>query len=234
MITCNVYINLHTTANPNGEIRGQVWRVLREGYNIVMDGLQQKPVVITTARGAGIVSIDRDETNVHYMIVATNITMTSAHFHSGLKGESGPVVYDLSTAFTNNGAFGYWKSTDATAFTSVHARQFLGDSIYVNIHTAANANGEIRGQAVRQYMAQSATGIKNAARNTAFELYPNPAHNMIFVGTDQNIRISDMMGKTILEQAAGGNIDISGLQPGMYFIHVNGKTLNGTKAFVKQ
>ncbi len=236
MVKGNIYINLHTTANPGGEIRGQLYRVAREGYNMILSGLQETPPVVTTARGGGIVSIDRDETNVHYLVAASNIVITGAHFHAGAKGESGPVVYALTTAFINNGAAGYWKSTDATPFTSIHAREFAKDSIYINLHTATNPNGETRSQASRQYNTQSSgSGINSGANGfSPVILYPNPAVNEIYVNSATSLKIMDAFGKTVSDHLSSGKIDISNLQSGLYFIIIEEQGAVYTKSFVKQ
>lgn len=55
-----------TAANPNGEIRGQVYRLAREGYTISMNGSQERPMPNpSTAYGSGFVSMDGDQSNVH-------------------------------------------------------------------------------------------------------------------------------------------------------------------------
>jgi hypothetical protein len=67
---------------------------------------------------------------------------TAAHIHMGAKGKSGNVVVPLcgGTPACKSGLSGTAKLTPAllTAF-----KQHL---LYVNVHTAKNPNGEIRGQ----------------------------------------------------------------------------------------
>ncbi len=226
------YINLHTAANAGGEIRGQVYKVAREGYNIMMDGLQQVPVVVSIAKGGGIVTIDRDRTNVHYMLAVSNITMTSSHFHAGAKGQSGPVVYALT--FTDNGSYGYWKSTDMTPFTSTVARQFAGDSIYVNIHTALNAGGEIRGQVTRDNSAKSSVGItKKQVMTSNVELYPNPVVSTLYLNGVYEFKIIDRLGRTVIESMKAEKVDISALPSGVYNILIMEDGIMKSKSFLK-
>ena len=74
---------------------------------------------------------------------------TMGHFHTGLASQSRPVVFSLVPFFDNattpTAAYGYWKNDNAAPFTARHSLQFWCDSVYLNLHTAANPSGEIRG-----------------------------------------------------------------------------------------
>jgi hypothetical protein len=150
LLSGNIYVNFHTDANPGGEIRGQVYRLAREGYTFAIDGSQEVPPVVTNGTGFGITSIDRDQTNAHFMIVFSGLTgiADGAHFHKAVTGVNGDVVFDMTPllmGISNEDAlFGYWKSTDALPFTLASSLQFRNDSIYFNVHTDANPSGEIR------------------------------------------------------------------------------------------
>jgi hypothetical protein len=64
---------------------------------------------------------------------------TAAHIHKGKAGVSGPVIVPLC-APCKSGAHGTAKLSASMAKT------LTGGGFYVNVHTAKNANGEIRGQ----------------------------------------------------------------------------------------
>jgi hypothetical protein len=72
----------------------------------------------------------------------------------------------------------------------------------------------------------------------AVDLYPNPAENAIYLsyeGELSNIKISDMSGKTVLEDIQSNTIDISTFDSGFYFLSYddpNGRTYS--KKFVKK
>ena len=155
LLTGNTYVNIHTSLNAAGEIRGQVYRVAREGYTFSLEGNQEVPSQFSVAKGSGIVSVDRDQSNAHYMVVVSDLTgaITGAHFHKGVWGENGGAIHDISSSFAMTGvddaAFGYWKSTDTNPFTTANSVQFRNDSVYVNVHTGSKPNGEVRGQVLR-------------------------------------------------------------------------------------
>ena len=239
-----IYMNLHTAANPNGEIRGQVYRLAREGYTYAMNGAQETPMVTTSAAGSGIVSIDRDQDNAHYMFVASGLTSGGAHFHKGAMGQAGGVLYDLSSYYMNNGAFGYWKSTDTSPFTLANSLLFRNDSVYVNIHTSANANGEIRGQVLRGFECYNSTAnaIDEQTALSGISVSPNPTSGNVIVRFNTSysnmttITVMDVLGKDVYNEvidATSGNqksINLKELTTGLYFV----KITNGKQQFVQK
>lgn len=231
-----IYINMHTTNQPAGEIRGQIYRLIREGYTVFMNGNQEVPAVNSIATGTGIVSIDRDQDNAHFMIVASNITPTGAHFHNAIAGQSGGVIYDLFPFYSNDAMYGYWKSTDSIPFTVAQSVRFRNDSVYVNLHTVANPGGEIRGQVKRGFICQDfTTGIQFAATsgNASILIYPNPAINQLqikmnFAKTgEKQILLYSALGQqlynrniSVTDNESTNTIDISKLKSGLYKLMV--------------
>jgi hypothetical protein len=151
LLTGDIYVNLHTGDHTAGEVRGQVYRLAREGYVVSISGTQQVPTVFTNALGGGFISIDRDQTNVRYMMVAGgfNSSITGVHFHQGAPGTSGDILRHLTSQFIDSTVFGYWRSTDSVAFTPALAQLFRDNQIYVDFHTVATSRGEARGNIVR-------------------------------------------------------------------------------------
>ncbi len=254
LIEGNLYINVHTAANAGGEIRGQVYRLAREGYTMKLSGDQQVPAISVPAWGTGVVSVDRDGTNLHYMVVANGLSgvLTGAHFHSGAAGANGGVALDLSSVFTSAGGnasgFGYWKSTDATPYTDLVDSMVWNEMIYLNLHTTANAGGEIRGQVMHwESCMNMPSGINDEGiENTAVFVFPNPASDVVSVsfvssGAEKtNVVITDMLGKQVSTQnfnfVKGQNtatVNVEGLNSGIYFITVNNVNEKVTKRFIK-
>ncbi len=231
-----MYLNVHTAANPGGEIRGQVYRLAREGYTLAMNGRQEVPSVTTSGFGSGLVSVDRDQTNAHFMMVWSGLSgpANMAHFHRGVTGVSGPVVFNLTPFFNNptnpSAIFGYWNAASTPGFTTLNSVQFRSDSLYVNVHTAANPGGEIRGQVIRG--AKSLTRVLSISPEmgiTSLVAYPNPSGRYfkleINSGVPENGRLSitDLLGRTIMERPqslnAGSNeilLDLDSKQNGIY------------------
>ncbi len=65
---------------------------------------------------------------------------TASHIHSGVRGKSGPVLVTLCGAPCTSPA------TGTAALTQAPINDMVAGKDYVNVHTAKNPNGEIRGQ----------------------------------------------------------------------------------------
>jgi hypothetical protein len=179
-------------------------------------------------------------------------TVTAGHIHYGKKGESGGVALDLAP-FTNNGSYKYSPFNNAI---SLAMRR--NDSTYVNIHSTAFANGEVRGQLMRYYRISSETmdttnsnptGLtENSYVNNQPQLFPNPVNNVFTISIDSKVAgnakvvVYDLTGKEVASVAyfilRGSNsmkVDASGLQQGIYFttISINGNTIS-TQKLIKQ
>ncbi|GAO02721.1 CHRD domain-containing protein [Anaeromyxobacter sp. PSR-1] len=92
-----LYYNVHTTANPAGEIRGQ----LERGGPIriaSLDGAQETPPVTSAGLGAGLLALDDGGGGeVGGFVIAAGLTSpTSAHVHQGARGAPGDIVVPLS------------------------------------------------------------------------------------------------------------------------------------------
>lgn len=141
MMKDSIYINVHTTANGGGEIRGQVSLQTDDHYWTLMSGFNEVPVVNVTGLGLASVVVSKNQAKVDYKVVATGLTgaITAAHFHYGAADKTGGVAFALTA--TGNVLQGSITLPDSKFIDSLTAGR-----VYVNIHTAANGGGEIRGQ----------------------------------------------------------------------------------------
>jgi len=249
----NIYINIHNTANGgNGEIRGQVFRVAREGYSIALDGEQEVPSFNTPAKGAGIVSIDRDQTNAHYMVVVAGLSdeAMGAHFHKNVVGENGAVIYDLGESLVaqdgDASLFGYWR----VGFALQNSVMFRNDSVYVNIHTSANGGaGEVRGQVLRSSGEYIVNGIDEFSlmNELPFDLYPNPTAGEISIRREKIAKsttilsVRDLTGKECFRRSFnssfGGQqytVSLGELNPGVYQVILNEGEFMSTQKLIIQ
>ncbi len=119
--------------------------------NVVSD----EPIV-SKAVGQAIVKISKDETKIHYKITTANIdNIFAAHFHMAPAGSNGDVVaplYGNTPSGPDNGvlAEGYITAGNVVGALAGDLDALIAairsGNIYVNVHTADNPGGEIRGQ----------------------------------------------------------------------------------------
>lgn len=91
------YVNVHTTANGGGEIRGQLDKTGAVRL-ATMDGAQETPAPVTTsAYGAGLVAVDGATGQVSGFITTRGlVSPTIAHIHQGARGVGGGPIVDLA------------------------------------------------------------------------------------------------------------------------------------------
>ncbi len=149
-----IYVNVHTQENPGGEIRAQV--VLTppgaSGFTAIINGGQEVPPVSTLGTGTGVFVLNAAETELTFVITVTGLSgggVTAAHFHNAPTGSNSAMfVRPLTADFSGNTATGIWRNTDSDPLTPTLVAALKARQIYVNIHTAANPGGEIRGQVI--------------------------------------------------------------------------------------
>jgi hypothetical protein len=138
------YVNVHTALNPAGEIRAQVSPVASVSRTLRASKERPKPKGnVRRARGTFTATVTKQGTTgvVAWRLTFSRLTgrAVAAHIHRGQPGKAGPVIAALC-APCRNGVRGR-----ATVGASVLAALESGRA-YVNIHTARNPAGEVRGQ----------------------------------------------------------------------------------------
>ena len=146
LLSGQTYVNIHTTGNPGGEIRGQIGTVLLHG---ALAGNNEVPAVTSTGNGSfGMLLVgDRltfDVTYRNLMAVANN-----AHIHGPASAsQSAGVLVDLVPF---NG--GTWGTAGSFVGSVTLTPSILGSVIdgltYVNVHSPHRSTGEVRGQILK-------------------------------------------------------------------------------------
>lgn len=117
-------------------------------------GENEVPAISTSAMGEAMLNMTPagdGMVNVNYWIEVTNIvSITAAHFHSGMAGANGPVSYWL---YSGGNTFGPGKPLSGTLqMSKADALMMVNHGMYINVHTSANPSGEIRGQIIEESM----------------------------------------------------------------------------------
>jgi hypothetical protein len=164
------YINMHTSANPGGIIRGQLANNSYAFFNLLTQAEENPPTGVTgTSNSMTYVRVDRDSTgNVTGGAVSFNLnynmgspqTFTGLHIHNARAGVNGSVV--INTGLTGANPI----VTNATGTGSINIEVPIGpadpgfdylrglvenpENYYVNIHTTQFGGGAVRAQLARE------------------------------------------------------------------------------------
>jgi hypothetical protein len=106
---------------------------------VTLTGDQEVPSVKSAGNGTGTIIIGADK-SVSGSVKTTGIAGTAAHIHEAAPGKNGPVVIPL----TKNGDT--YAVPAGAKLSDAQFASFKAGNLYVNAHTAANPDGEIRGQ----------------------------------------------------------------------------------------
>lgn len=233
----NLYVNLHTAAFPGGEIRGQVTLSggIAEGARPV--GSQETPPVVTPGKATAAMTLT-DEGHV-FRFSANDMSglPTAAHFHDAPVGVPGPVVRPIYAAETlgSESADGVWKTSDADPLTTSLLGEMMIENLYLNLHTAANPSGEIRGQLGSPQSTVGVGGMPIRGAGLQLASAPNPAAEGATVSfflprrTEVSLRVFDVTGAEVARlvhgMSDGGwhhvSFDTARLSNGVYFVDLD-------------
>jgi hypothetical protein len=110
------------------------------GSNVVLNGKQEVPAVTTDAAGSGAITVLMDR-SVSGSVTTTGVAGTAAHIHLAAPGQNGPVIVPLNKTGDN-----VWSVPPSIRFNDLQYEAYKLGNLYVNVHSAANPGGEIRGQ----------------------------------------------------------------------------------------
>ncbi len=118
-----------------------------QSLSVMLDASQEIPTPIGVpagASGSAEVSVDNNGV-VTATLGVSNLTgpASMAHIHRGFTGSTGPVLISLTS---DDGGSTWSVPVDARPLTADEIGAFNRGELYFNVHTAANAPGEIRGQ----------------------------------------------------------------------------------------
>ena len=107
--------------------------------SVKLSGAEEVPPTNVQGSGSGTIQVKSDGT-VSGSVTTTGVQGTMAHIHQGAKGQNGPVIIPLTKS-------GDTYTVPATAkLNDAQMKAFKDGGLYVNVHTAANKGGEVRGQ----------------------------------------------------------------------------------------
>jgi|GEM_PF-6581274 len=129
-------------------------------FSASLTGGQETPPVTTNAAGQGTFQLRGDDLQYDITVSGLSGPITGAHFHLGAPGVAGDVVEPIT--FDGNRASAIWTNLSQLEITNLVTGRY-----YVNIHTAAHPNGEIRGQITWNNSGGSFSSYSSSSRSSS-------------------------------------------------------------------
>jgi biopolymer transport protein ExbD len=107
---------------------------------VTLSGDQEVPPVQTQASGSGTITVN-DDKSVSGSVTTTGVKATAAHIHEAAAGKNGPVAIPLEKKSDNQ-----FVVPAGTKLSDAQYKALKAGNLYVNVHSDAHKNGEIRGQ----------------------------------------------------------------------------------------
>ncbi len=107
---------------------------------VTLSGANEVPPVTTSAAGSGTITVGADMA-VSGGVSTTGIAATAAHIHEAAAGKNGPVIVPMTKSGDN-----MWVIGAGAKLTEAQMASLKAGNLYVNVHSAANPGGELRGQ----------------------------------------------------------------------------------------
>jgi hypothetical protein len=114
--------------------------VLAQSMKLSLAGSQEVPPVTTSASGSGSIMVSPDG-SVSGSVTTAGVDGTMAHIHEAPMGQNGPVIVPLAKTADN-----VWSVPAGAKLTDAQLQSLKSGNLYINVHSAANKGGEIRGQ----------------------------------------------------------------------------------------
>ena len=205
-------------------------------FTAALDQAQEVPAPIAVPGAAGTATMRFNSANntfdLDLFVQGLSGPITSSHLHVAPPGAAGPAVVSLGdqTAYIASGG-GFRRIVRGLAFPAANIADLLSGNIYVNVHTALNPAGEIRGQ--MNLAAANATGADTFVVNDITQTDVRVVN--LNLGAD-GLAAGDQVtvnGRTvaddILVTAAAGVVNVAGLE---YDVNVRGSVAAETDRLV--
>lgn len=121
-------------------VAGYAGIALSDEVRVLLAGNQEIPQVATAASGSGTFTVQPDGA-ISGSVSTLSVNGTAAHIHEGAPSVNGPVIIPLTQTSAT-----VWSVPAGAQLTEAQMRSYKAGQLYVNVHSAANKGGEIRGQ----------------------------------------------------------------------------------------
>ncbi|MBE9059658.1 CHRD domain-containing protein [cf. Phormidesmis sp. LEGE 11477] len=197
LLADGLYVNLHTQANPSGELRSQLnidstdlGSSELKPNNLPLEESQQTSNVVDTAstgnfsatlNGNRLVVLGSFDSLTSPLLQIGGVDPagnpeSAVHIHIGEAGENGPIIRNLTVDEADG------KFSGAFDLSNRQVEVLIADGLYVNLHTQANPSGELRGQIDVALRAEATAGDDTVLGSNGKDVLAGLAGNDIIKG----------------------------------------------------
>lgn len=115
------------------------WMPGSGAIKVDLSGQQEVPPLSVPGSGSGSFRVAEDGT-ITGSVTTKDVAGTMAHIHRGAKGVNGPVIVPLEKKGDT------YSVPAGRKLTAAQMNDLKAGNLYVNVHTAKNKGGEVRGQ----------------------------------------------------------------------------------------
>jgi len=190
-----------------GEVRGQV---VPKGVDVArteLQGAQENPAIVNAPgiNGVAYVTFSEAQNSVVGAVTVEGFTpfldapIGPVHIHSSFAGRNGGVIIPLAVV-PGTDELQYF-GNESAAIAAIDFDLLAAGGYYVNVHSAANPSGEVRGQIVPSNVDVARTKLQGAQQNPAVD-----SNDLEYSGTQAD---------------AIADIDFDMLAEGGYYVNVH-------------
>jgi CHRD domain len=115
------------------------WMPGSGAIKVTLSGAEEVPPLNVPGSGSGSFRV-ADDGMITGSVTTKDVQGTMAHIHRGAKGTNGPVIIPLDKKGDT------YSVPAGRKFTAAQIDDLKKGNLYVNVHTARNKGGEVRGQ----------------------------------------------------------------------------------------
>lgn len=140
----DVYVNVHSTDQPSGLVRGQIDQTIDNAYNVSLSPANEIPA-INDRNETGQAYIRIVGSTMFYKVIVNDLeasdAITAGHIHEGSATVNGGVLVNLG--ITGSAEL---EQTKNLTLSTEELGKINNDELYVNIHSTQYPGGLLRGQ----------------------------------------------------------------------------------------
>ncbi|HLF65538.1 MAG TPA: CHRD domain-containing protein [Saprospiraceae bacterium] len=219
-----LYVNVHSSVSPGGEIRGQLMPLADAYYATNLAGSYENPAVLSRGRGALVLDLQADTLTISGTFNALGSPWNGGmHLHLGAAGQNGPVSIPIVAIADSTALNGVARAADNRVTLTPEQKAALAERrMYANVHSMSFGGGELRGQVTSVALAVF-RGHLSGMNEIPF--VPSRAGGMVIaeLGADSTITVSGSfvgIASRVATDVGGGahiHLGVAGRNGGIQF-----------------